>query len=175
MTPESTKEGKMDEDQKNRVIRFVKALCAGIEEAKSIENEPIDEVTKERVLGSIKMIQDSYGGLYKKIRDDNTYGVVVYLKVLESVAIDLATTLGKLCGEGLFVKACELADARAIPAHSKLWAVTGEDGKTVAHYAAIHGLLPYGFEQWGLPDKHGFTVRELWDVFQNKGEPKTEG
>jgi hypothetical protein len=58
-----------------------------------------------------------------------------------------------------------LARRRRVLANSPAWAVVVdyETGGTLAHYAAETGLLPIGFDQWGLTDKDGYTVAE-WAV-----------
>jgi hypothetical protein len=49
-----------------------------------------------------------------------------------------------------------------IPADFDQWDLADEDGRTVAHRAALHGHLPASFSQWSIVDEHsGQTVAHV--------------
>lgn len=45
------------------------------------------------------------------------------------------------------------------------WKLENENGQTLAHVAAVHGLLPDTFNQWDMKDKYGTTVGMVHSFF----------
>lgn len=45
------------------------------------------------------------------------------------------------------------------------WKLENENGQTLAHVAAVHGLLPDDFNQWDMKDKYGTTVGMVHSFF----------
>lgn len=50
------------------------------------------------------------------------------------------------------------------------WNLENETGQTLAHVAAVHGLLPKDFNQWDMKDKYGTTVGMIHSFFLLAGD-----
>ena len=48
--------------------------------------------------------------------------------------------------------------ARTLPRDFSDWGLRDAQGSPLAHFAAMHGLLPAGFEQWNLANEFGVTT-----------------
>lgn len=47
---------------------------------------------------------------------------------------------------------------RTLPSDFSDWGLKDERGTPLAHFAAMHGLLPAGFEHWDLANEFGVTT-----------------
>jgi hypothetical protein len=58
-----------------------------------------------------------------------------------------------------------LAHAAAVfgilPSDFDRWELADDDGVTVAHMAALHGAMPKGFDKWELANVNGVTVAHV--------------
>ena len=65
----------------------------------------------------------------------------------------------------------------------KEWDLTDEQGRTMAHCAALHDKIPTGFDQWAMADQGGWTVAHEyayrhvlpadfphWDLTDSRGQ-----
>ncbi len=57
-----------------------------------------------------------------------------------------------------YIEALLHLTARTLPCDFAEWEMKDEQGNPLAHFAAMHGLLPEGFEQWELANKFGITT-----------------
>jgi len=48
--------------------------------------------------------------------------------------------------------------ARTLPRDFSDWGMRDAQGSPLAHFAAMHGLLPAGFEHWDLANEFGVTT-----------------
>lgn len=57
-----------------------------------------------------------------------------------------------------YIEALLHLTARTLPCDFAEWEMKDEQGNPLAHFAAMHGLLPEGFEQWELANEFGITT-----------------
>ena len=57
-----------------------------------------------------------------------------------------------------YIEALLHLTARTLPCDFAEWGIKDEQGSPLAHFAAMRGLLPEGFEQWELANKLGITT-----------------
>jgi hypothetical protein len=58
-------------------------------------------------------------------------------------------------------RAIQILESEGIPADSELWGIRTSGRWTIAHTAAMRGLLPVDFNRWDMADGMGWTVAHI--------------